>query len=394
MKIFHLIPLFLCLTVAFSPTVALDFEDVGWKAVERCAGEPVISPEDWTFPGSILMGGFYGIHALSADFETPYVVAFLDYNRMVPGGAGLSPDGRWYAVLEGYRSRVNRDNYQVELTVTDIVVYSTSLARQQHRVPWFNTHTNAEFKYPQMRWLDDTHLIYENGDSKVMVINPFKEVNTPWDRQLTPTVMGWNYTEILFPAPDWSRALYYPNDGRDKMGIYDVQEFRPIRRFRTAPNPEIAWTVDSNYFAAETVEDDSFSITIFDRGGIPIHALPVLSPGERVVRVSPPFEFDQHTLLWSPDSQYLVFSTSRTIYIADLQKKTVIDTCLPSTEGLAWSPDSTRIAFLVLNSTAHRESVPIYVYDVSTGDFLIAAYKTLRLRLGENHNQIIGWRED
>src|SRR5690242_17773324 len=74
MKILRFIFLLLCLLFAISPAVAQDSENVGWPVEERCVREASKPPDGWTFPGAILMTGHYGIHAVSADVATPYVV--------------------------------------------------------------------------------------------------------------------------------------------------------------------------------------------------------------------------------------------------------------------------------------------------------------------------------
>ncbi|MEO8609344.1 MAG: hypothetical protein ABI690_15740 [Chloroflexota bacterium] len=125
MKILRFIPLLLCLIITFSPAVAQDNKNSGWPVEERCVGEPTKPPAGWTFPGAILMTGHYGIHAVSADVPTPYVVAFIP---TVPRygaeriNSVLSPDQRWLATTN---ATVFNGGIWAIISIYEIVVYST-----------------------------------------------------------------------------------------------------------------------------------------------------------------------------------------------------------------------------------------------------------------------------
>lgn len=87
------------------PSIAQDDDSLEtWPVQQRCAESPALPPDDWSYPGTILMSGYAGIHGMRADWETPHIVAFFRKDsrggRQLMGGQ-LSPDGRWYAVPTG-----------------------------------------------------------------------------------------------------------------------------------------------------------------------------------------------------------------------------------------------------------------------------------------------------
>lgn len=73
--------------------------DTGWPIEQRCVGDPTPPPADWSYDGTILYQGKYGIHGLRSDWPTSRVLAFTnitDSDQFLYGGA-LSPDFYWYA---------------------------------------------------------------------------------------------------------------------------------------------------------------------------------------------------------------------------------------------------------------------------------------------------------
>jgi hypothetical protein len=230
MKLICLLPALLLLAFAAPPAAALDTADTGWKVEQRCVGEPTAPPKGWTFPGAILMTGHYGIHAVSADIATPYVVAFIPreprYGVITLDGV-LSPDQRWYATAEadihpsGLRSS--------ELSVYKIVIYSTVSAHKEYEMNWENSY---EAYIRSIRWRDNSHIVYETtqtpkvGDDyssdNAFLINPFTQEKEHWNGKLDPLPIN-----DFFPSPDWTRAVYnqewydYAPDVRDDWGLFD-----------------------------------------------------------------------------------------------------------------------------------------------------------------------------
>jgi hypothetical protein len=97
----------------------------GWPVVERCVGEPIHPPDDWSFEGTILATGWAGIHGINAEWETPFVATFKDFRSHMP--ISISPKGHWIAQVL-VRTEVD-DSYWNgrRITINTVVVASTAL---------------------------------------------------------------------------------------------------------------------------------------------------------------------------------------------------------------------------------------------------------------------------
>ena len=117
----------LCL-LAFTSAVSAQTDEPDTFPIEQqCIDAPTQPPDDWTYPGMILMSGYAGIHAMQADWETPRVVAFLsrdnEGNEPLIGGQ-LSPNQNWYAVPMG--EVFTEISYNVYHFVQGLRLYSVS----------------------------------------------------------------------------------------------------------------------------------------------------------------------------------------------------------------------------------------------------------------------------
>jgi hypothetical protein len=400
MEIFHLIPLLLCLILAFSPTVAQDSENTGWPVEERCLGEPTPPPDDWTFPGAILLTGHYGIHAVSVDFPTPYVVAFVPTTPQRDAETlrgTLSPDQRWYAAAE---ASVFYGGISAEVSVYKITIYSTISAREKYEMDWENVYDAYNGRLIQ--WRDNSHIIYETtqtpkiGDDYspdyAFLINPFTQEITKWDGKLNPLALT-----DFFPSPDWTRAVYnrvwydYAPDVEDDWGLFDpIKGSQPLQRLTLANRSQVIWSPDSVQFVAETETDIEGEIVnqleLFNLDGINLESIFLETNGQRIRST-----FDESlNIRWSSDGRYLAFITTTlnyptiiTLYIADMQEKRVYNTCIETSDGLAWSPDGTKLAMMdFYDYKAHR---PVMVLDFETWSLYTVAYHA---------GSVIGWRDN
>jgi WD40 repeat protein len=397
-RIFRILPILLCLIFAFSPAAA---QDTGWPVEERCVGEATQPPEGWTFPGVILMTGHYGIHAVSADVPTPYVVAFIP--RVPRDGAEtatgvLSPDQRWYATTE---AAINYSGLLAEVSVYKIVIYSTVSAREKYEMGWENIYEAHNAR--SIRWRDNDHIIYETtqtpkiGDDysrdKAFLINPFTQEMTKWNGQLDPLAII-----DFFPSPDWTRAVYnqvwydIAPDVKDDWGLFDpINESQPILNLSLANLSQIGWSPDSAQFAAETeTTSDSGELNnqleLFDRDGVNLGSIFLETNRQRIRNT---FSVSSN-IRWSSDGRYLAFITTTlnyptviSLYIADMQEKRVYDTCIEPGDGLAWSPDGTKLA--MMDFYDYKRQRPVIVLDLETWGLYTVAY---------HDGSVIGWRED
>jgi hypothetical protein len=333
----------------------------------------------------------------------PRLVAPMTFGQTdtnIVGGA-LSPDGRWYASPFG--DRVLTESFNVYTTVREIRVYSTSgddrvysviLAPAVEAIP-------SGF-YIQIYWQDNQWLLYSNGEADTL-INPF----TQETRQLS----GYHFNDVFdrfdsyqrpHLAPDFTLAVGTGGITSDaQWGLYTVPaedrfSIKPFTQLDLADTSIVVWRPDSQIFAAEQDIESGRQLVFVNRQGAINDVVFHLPQGER-----------SNNTAWSLNNRYFAFITfedsgsqssyydywekPNTLYIADTQEQVVIDTCLSTGIGLAWSPDSSQLAFL-----APGEGIqPIFVMDVENFNaYPVANHAVATTGVAENYrpNSVIGWR--
>jgi hypothetical protein len=394
-----LLPALLCLIFAFSPAIAQNETDTGWPLEERCLGEPTPPPEGWTFPGAILMTGHYGIHAVSADFPTPYVVAFIP--NVPRYGAErinsvLSPDNRWLATTN---ATVLSSGLSVNVSIYEIVVYSMVTTGETYTVPWATSLDGYSYT---PRWINNQQLlytspgtdtIYEYLPEETYLINPFTQQVESYEI----ITMNPFRKSSFFNAPDWQRAIYdarWFDEGWDATADWGIYDFMAGDKLASLPlsvkSPIIEWSPDSIQFVLENeLEGDDKLITqldLFDNDGNSLETMVTLLDDQRVRQ-----GFGLHdNFRWSPDGRYLAFITTTlnfptviSLYVADMQEKRIYSTCIEPADGLAWSPDGKMLA--VIDFYDYQRRRPVMVLDVDDWALHTVAH---------HDSGVIGWRAD
>jgi hypothetical protein len=335
----------------------------GWTIEQRCVTEPTTPPDDWFFDGTILMTGYQGIHAVNANFETPFVIAPWG----IAGGA-LSPDGRWYAMPNG---DVHRNNNMIDysMSIDEIIVYRTTPQPESYTIAWDLLNVTIDpINLPlYITWLDNEHFVFYTGNSwrtiDPVLANPF-----------TGEIQSWDYPLILDHAaisPDTTRLVV---DG----GLYDFASVEQIQSVRLSA---VRWANDSSFF----IGVNRSQIVQVDRDG--------------AVRTLVQFPTDQNLYPYSPhrlkntsisaDMRYIAYADyselQSHLYIIDLQEQRLFDTCLDIRDGVEWSPSGHQLVLLGLGD----EQNPVNVLDVDSWSLYTVAYHTVSYYGG-----IIGWRAD
>lgn len=331
-----------------------DDPETPWPIEERCLPDPVLPESNWAFDGEILMAGWAGIHAVSADFDTPYVIHW--------GYGAISPDGQWvldqevdswHEQLSGPgplgRTYWRFGDIIATNTVTDEVIRFqweaniTMSSRPRLTLPagpiWIDRHRFASF---YGMWAGDTKI----GDTQNGEI-------TSWE--------GIRFEDSeLSLSPDLTRSVSF---GR----LYNLSDHNLVQEDLVGTDWDgiaSVWAPDSSLFA-DVVTDRStgaVALTIFDKDGNVV-AVPL---GTVDGRVNP--------MQWSSDNVYLSFTVSTEIqqtYIIDMHDEVIYDLCVRDTNGWAWSPDGTKFATVL-----GRGQSPVVVVDFDEWQPYIAAYHT------------------
>ncbi len=298
------------------------------------------------------MRGWAGIHAVSADLDTPYVIHW--------GSGAISPDGQWVLNQEvdswheqlsgpgplGRTYWLFGDIIATNTTTDEIIRFEweaniTMSSRPRLTLPagpiWIDSHRFASF---YGTWAGDTKI----GDIR-------NDETTAWE--------GIRFEDSeLSLSPDLTRSVSF---GR----LYDLSDHSLVQEDLVGTDWDgiiSVWTLDSSLFA-DVVTDrttGTVTLTIFDKDGNVV-AVP-LSVMEGRVRLGQ----------WSPDNNYLsvTLSTGET-YIIDIRDEVIYDLCIHDSVGWAWSPDGTQFATVL-----GRGQSPIVVVDFDEWQPYIAAYHT------------------
>jgi hypothetical protein len=333
----------------------------GWTIEQRCVAEPTTPPDDWTFEGTIFTSDYIfsdevgGFHAIRADVETPYYVAF-NGNDFVRWGA-LSPDGRWYAVPSGRASQISITEFGY--SVDSIHVYSTNPARLRYSVLWDAAY--REGLSFELRWLDNESFVYAAGSinapqNDYYIINPFTET--------TQLIEGLSVSDIYARySPDGTRVVRSV-EGERMLFSVENEQFTPIR---PVSNTNLRWFSDSSHFVTL---DENLNLGLFNRDGELLTSIFTNHPFNTSV---------------SSDDQYIAFisrpeAQEATLHIASVTNQLVIDTCLMMND-FTWSSLTQQIAFNLEGQVQIFDIGLWQTYTIATTDSEIIAWRD-------------GWRAD
>lgn len=335
-----------------------------WPIEQRCIGALAKPPKDWTFPGAILLTSDGKLHAYQQGWSTPRILVFN--NEIYPFGIGsaiLSPNQRWYALVESTRT----DYYNIwEVRTKAIHIYST--ASSKHYIVKWETAWGGSvggLSGHVLYWIDNEHLLYSKGDStdeKWFVINPFSGEVTDWQASFNPS---WDNFSL---SPDAQKALY--KYGMDiNWTLFNGNQELQVRLGQPS------WRPDSQAFVGYTAPPDSLDvnrIVLLDLQG---------QITEIIMNLPERMEMGLDGV-WSPDGRYFAFATNH-LYIADMANRRLIDTCYSSERPLfmsaAWSPDSSQLAFI-----SYADRGKLQVLDLKIWERYVVAY---------HYGDVIGWRE-
>lgn len=392
MKHARYLPLILLLGLLIFPTSAQDTDQTaeGWPVVERCIGEAVTPPDDWSFDGTIITTGWAGIHGINAAWDTPYILAFR--NQWLPGfGRGtVSPDGRWFVVPQGYSEHVdflvNREY------VTRLSVYDLTDRRNILRLTWADNYdlirgsgTSIYYTLRTPVWFDEDTFIYQRGETFYRIHVPdlvIEEWDEPQDWQGISPV--WVF--ILNPSPDWSRIITRVDYANVSLFDTEIQDFIGVV-YRPLANIDpgfAAWRSDSTEF----LFSGTLSTQIHDADG---DVLATVSSA--ILRNEYTIEVHNNTFIrmnaYSPDGTHfwLILRTNDDTYhlaLANRAERIIIDTCVDSVLDFLtaqFSPDSRYLAYF-----PPRGSTQLQILDIENWQL----YNT-----GIYHEgQILNWRAD
>lgn len=196
----------------------------GWEIVERCVGEPITAPDDWTFDGTILATGWAGIHGINADWEVPHVQMFHDNWSIF---TELSPDDQWLVTTTAVE-QVCPNCFGRTWDISEVRVLST-LNSEEYIVP-----INVGYEYGlsyqtriQLRWFNNSEIIFfTNGYSIYGRVDSVERIN-PFTATIETFSLPINALSNEFdfhPAPNWEIGVYNPEQLPDTANwrIYDL----------------------------------------------------------------------------------------------------------------------------------------------------------------------------
>lgn len=370
----------------------------GWPVVERCIGEPTTPPEGWSFEGTILYIGTYGIHGIRSEWSTSHVLAFTNIatagRHMYLGTGNLSPDMAQYAAVEGFSQCGD--------------VHCSGTLNHIHKLHIFDVTGNnprgyvtyeLDISYPQLqREYDGGFVVWINEYQIVYPSYP------PTDYRSNSILFDLNSNERknLFPEPNpgcWGcspdrtrqtvvRSEYDPKDKNGNVRLFYELWSYPQNEVITSiadkflPPWIMSWSTDSQHFLVIHFEENSANLALYDRDG------------NRIGQASPLLDIDPDSLHfvtmnfdvnWSPDGNYIWLNTGSldadSTYLLDIQNHVAYDLCQTLLSG-KWSPDSKQFVFNHY-SRNQPDASRIAVYNPTNGTVYQVA-----------DGYILGWRTD
>jgi hypothetical protein len=328
-----------------------------WTVQQHCADSATLPPEGWTFDGTFFTISSEGIRAFRADFPTTYFISQGGDDFIY--SAAISPDGKWLAVphgvIETQVNTVNDSHYEVQ----EIRLYHTTpdatLAKQiDYSALYLYVSSVFPEKVVPVFWFDNQTMIVDGGrplaSAQVYESLGALSINIIDGevKHITSKTTLYHYPNL---SPDLTRIISARyNSFNEVYGLYNLEtdqlqfEF-PVNQWKNA-----GWTPDSAIVAVQTVNENyrQMGIIFISRDGSP---LDTVITGQDDIFAS---NFE-----WSPDGNQfgLIIHRqiskganpgldvwSRTLYLGDMQKRTLTHTCIGDIEDYVWKFDNQQIA--------------------------------------------------
>ena len=317
----HMLIALTLLALTIAPAIAQTNEVETWEIIERCVGEPVEPPVDWSFEGIIFLESHVGIHGLNSMIETPYILAYNSDESFGRSGA-ISPDGRWFAAPLGHTSYGNSiDDW---FSVDYIKVVQTDGLGDVYQLDWdWAKMGSSSWIVPRLEWVSETEIIYEtaNYSNAVYIINPFTG-----EQRLEDEAYDFNEPPI---------GLYALSDlvlRSDRTGY--IARVDEMMRFYDANGLLINMIYNDRVYIVHWENDDTqFAFTTFDE-----KLLLAKMETQQIVDIC----LDANGFAWSPNGELAVSDGERisiinfednTHYIAAYHEGSVFDWRVPPEEN-------------------------------------------------------------
>ncbi len=337
----------------------------GWDFKQICISEPTTPPEEWTFDGTILINGTYGVHGYRSEWDTTQVLAFTKNGYFSQLPYALSANGYWYVEAVGNQREECIMGCSLQFEVNTIEIHPLDLMepRDSYGIPWSYTYSySINAANPKnFTWINDMSVafyFYGDGDDLIQVIDVNTGQRSGWKNDIDIV----NSPDL---SPDLTRRIIWTSEGERRYAeILDLEintELDSAQLYSDTGNhvwsPDSQYVISYEYTPDENVGNFSYEIRILNRNGEFV-ALPLISQIYNFGSSSPGYVND---IKWTRDSsKFLLFLDERDIdisrpsnYIVDLENTTVIDTCLTS-RYVYWSPDGTQLV------TIYKGQLTIY----------------------------------
>lgn len=359
----------------------------GWPIVERCVGEPIDPPEDWTFEGTILLSDENGVKALSGISQHLNLVGEKPENSIFIDTPAVSPDSQWVALPlhEITGSGANRIIHVYMIRIQNLI-NGTIINIEWDKSFYGNV---IEDSTAQIRWYDKEHIIYSRNGEGTILLNPFTEsYESTVSRDFS---FPLNNTSLL--SPDWTRGIIAYGNITPEWLLIDLRlaAEHELSYIGSSIQPNIiSWSPNSDFFMFEKVtrtreEIYSTILNLYTREGKQLYTI-----------------YDDTGLLgisnaWSRNGESFAFAAkdidgvigNNTLLIAQLENTQVINTCMKSGDkGFVWSQNNRNLAFLS-ESSGDRE---ILVLDTELWQVYRVGHWVEPIR--NSRIKLIGWRED
>jgi hypothetical protein len=370
-----------------------------WSMERRCL---VQSDTELDFDGSILFGGWAGVHALGAGDPTTTVRIFSELGwiensiRFEQNGfSALSPDNRWFVILSGQLLMHCPPCHTGDLIVNELLVYDTTQRGKVIRIPYRGIYQFDVRHDYQPRWINDNQLLFaEAGDfdpgerPAPVLISPF-EADFP--RQWPTPDLPYLPRISLRPIPETNQALVTPEE---TSNTGSKQEFTLVN----LPSGEVVQVLGQLTWQRGYAISNNGQHLLYasperaDSGDVQVYLLNIES-GDRVsiADINELIYFSPYSgyVNWSYDDRYVVFHDTPVgesafqnqgmLHIVDTETQVVYNTCIV-TRSVHWSPNQQQLA--IAQPTPDSSQTVIRVIDLTKWEMHT---------VGFHDGAIIGW---
>jgi hypothetical protein len=390
----HFILLLVLLLTASTSLIAQDDDTPqwlaeGWTYERSCLPEaPTEPPAYWTFEGTLLYRGQYGIHGYRQGWDTTRVMAFIEPQ---PGNStatySLSPDMKQIAVVEGKTDECSTCRWHyIDINQLSVIQLSDQNPHQRQDFPWdlYYPDIYHEGRKLPIIWRDNHTLLFPKAELNAQGDQPNEYAQLLDIRTMTVAPFAYDIPSLrdTFSTLSPDLTLYWQDSELINLVSGNIINSFQSTLFNFSPRDLFSgtdlWSPDSSQFMAfiRESENSPYSLTVLDRNGAT--RIPVAQVDEvNLIRLEANWSQQSNVVVlkWIPYSSEELEVWGDHTYVTGIalpDEQRFVDLCLSDDSVISrnlpvLSTDGSQMAFI----TQYQDRSRFSIFDWQSGEWYL-----------------------